>query len=260
MLHTILMSAVLSTFAWADEPAKKEKKNPFPLPDVRWSEVALGAGFGIAWIDKRAWNDEFARRQWASLGPIEVTPLSINGELYANRHVPGFDFISYRNVGGQLPDTTGTPNAPKVWTILRYTLTELSYGFAFIHTPGGFSLVPRIGFGLMDVEMNAEPEGDVDWNSIGNDAKQSTTVTKQSMIMDLGIGITYGLAIGRRDRVGIHPGFRFTIRAGAMVQLFDTAGWNASGNSVSNAPSLRLDGPYVRFIFAPSLIHRHKHK
>lgn len=232
-------------------PIASAREPLFPPPMLDVTEVALGAGFGFAWLDRGAWNDAWSDRGYGTYGPLDITPLSVNGELYANRHVPGFDYITYENVGG-------AEGARPVRTLLRYSLTELSYGYAVVQQRD-FWLVPRLGFGLFAVEINAQPEGPVGFLRAADEAAQSLTVGKQAMVVDLGLGFGGFLPFGKRDALGIQSGIRLTVRAGGLIQLFDTAGWNTHGQEVRGAPDLRADAPYVRLILSPSLVHRAPH-
>ncbi|MCA9572324.1 MAG: hypothetical protein KC656_31005 [Myxococcales bacterium] len=230
-MHVLALIVALASSAWAGKPL-------FPPPELDVTEVALGAGFGFAWLDRGAWDAAWTDQGFATHGPLDITPLSVNGELYANRHVPGFDYIQYQNVGGQ-------PGREDVLTVLRYSLTELSYGYAVVKQRD-FWLLPRVGAGLVDVEINAQPEGPVRFLEAADEARQSLTVSKQAMVLDLGLGFGGFIPFGKRDALGIQSGLRLTVRAGGLIQLFDTAGWNTHGQEVRGAPDLRVDAPYVR--------------
>lgn len=245
------MLTVLLAVALAADPAPRERKRLFPEPVLDVTEVALGAGFGFLWTDRGAWNEAWRSRGYQTYGPLAITPLSVNGELYANRHVPGFDYIQYSDIGGE-------PGTEPVSTALTYALTELSYGFSVVQLPY-FWLTPRVGAGLLDVRSTAQPQGTYTFDDGAFDAAQSLTISKQAMLLDLGLGLSTFVPFGKVDGLGIQSGLRFTLRLGGLVQLFDTAGYNSLGQEVTGAPDLRLDGPYARIILSPSLVHRAVH-
>lgn len=225
-------------------------RSRFAAPEPRQRlEVALGAGFGVGWFDTSAWQQAFADKGYDTLGPVGITPLSVNGELYANVHVPGFDYIGYEEAGGE----EGTA---EVGTTFRLTLTELSYGYLF-YFGKGFGIAPRVGFGILDLQMATWQRQDrVGFGDTTNGLAGGRVVQKQAMITDLGVGITQGVPTSKRQKLGIHTAFRFTLRMGAMVQLFDTAPWNVEGVPVDGAPAMRVDGVYARLIVSPGIAAR----
>ncbi|MCB9683202.1 MAG: hypothetical protein H6733_17180 [Alphaproteobacteria bacterium] len=258
MLHTALLTVLLGPLAHAQDAAPPPRHRP-PPPELDVTEVALGAGFGFLWVPLRRWNGILSDAGYPEYGPIQITPLSINGDLWANRHVPGFDYLEYTNVGGE----GGKDGIDGHKTFLKIQLTELSYGYAVVHTKG-FSLVPQAGAGLMHVTQRIQPVGTVAFDDALADPGRSLSFTKTLFVADLGLDISYLAAIGGHDKLGIQTGWRFTLRIGGMVQLFNTGKgdkrWTQEGQPLAGTPDLFIVGPYARIMVFPSLLHRAKHK
>lgn len=228
---------------------------PAPKPQLDVTEVALGAGFGFIYQNLEPLNELFRSKGYPEYGAVQITPLSVNGDLWANRHVPGFDYITYTNAFG--PGDVGGHT-----THFRFSLTQLSYGYAVVHTKG-FSLVPKLGIGIANTEVKIQPTGPIGFGDVIDDPTNAFTMTKSSFVLDLGVNISYLIALGGADSLGIKTGLRWTIRVGGLVQLFDTQGgdmrWTSEGNAVRDAMDVRLDGFYARLMFFPSLLHRSVH-
>jgi hypothetical protein len=233
-------------------PTPATATEPTPTPELLVTEVALGTSMGFDYLDPARLNRAFETAGLPTLARWNWTPLAINGELWINRHVPGIDFVQRQNGGDRTGTDAGGTNS-------RMQLTQLSYGYAFVHLDNGFSLVPRIGAGIWETHVHS-------WTAGGQQLfgdpglGDVTTLRKSGMYADLGLSITGLIAFGPRDRLGVASGLRISLRIGATIQLFNFGGrenaWKSEGRPVSGVPDFRIDGPYARIVIAPSFLHR----
>ena len=238
----MLLSALLTT-ALAAPPA------------VDVTEVALGTGTGILFVPLAPLEEAWAENGWARFAPVQLATLAVNGELYINRHVPGFDHIEYSSVGDRI-------QGGDVRTDLRITMDQLSYGYAAVDRRGWF-VVPRLGVGLLNATATATPLTTVPFDQASADGLRALPMSTSAFYLDAGVGLYYLVAFGGRDALGIRQGLRIGLRLGALVELFHTSGgdslWTVQGQPLPGAPDVFLGGPYVRLFVSPSLIHRAPH-
>lgn len=224
-----------------------------PAMDV--TEVALGTGTGILFVPLAPLEDRWAANGWARFAPVQLATLAVNGELYINRHVPGFDHIEYSSVGDRL-------QGGDVQTDFKVTLDQLSYGYAAVDKKGWF-VVPRVGIGLATATATATPVARETFNQASADAQRALPMTTSAFFLDAGVGLYYLVAFGGRDALGIRQGLRIGLRLGALVELFHTSGgdalWATQGQPLAGSPDVFVGGPYVRLFVSPSLIHRAPH-
>lgn len=234
-------------------------------PELRdpWftTEVAFGSSIGIGVFDPRKLSKPLNDAGYPSLIRTQWTPFAVDGELWMGKHVPAFDYIRFQQA--RKDDPQGG-----VKTQLRMTLAEVSYGYALVQK-GNFSLLPRLGFGIVDTEFRLQRSGETDFEStlVGfsgaadGDQPRTLLLKKSGMVTDLGLGLTYLFEFGKGPRKpGLGTGIRVGLRLGGLVQLFDFGpqkkAWKREGDAVSGAPDMRLDGFYLRLFLAPSMIHR----
>ena len=234
---------------WTEVPDPVAPPPDADAKDLLVTEVALGAAFGFSTTDYRALDRQLggpplARWNWTSLG--------VSGELWIDRNVPGFDFLLYRNGGDRDDDTGGID--------VNLMQTQISFGRAVVHTPGGLSLVPRAGLGLWDMQVRrwGGPDGGRAGDS---ELADVSTLRKGGAYADLGVAFTHLFAFGPRDKLGVASGIRIGLRLGANVQILNFPGrdgeiWNSEGRSVTGVQDVRIDGAYARLIVAPSFLHR----
>jgi hypothetical protein len=231
MLYTLL----LATLAAAADP-----------DDHVITEVAFGTGFGVMPINLGPTNDALDALDLPRLGPVQITPLSVNAELWIGRLVPGFDYIQWQNVGAEDADAHDTR--------LSYTLTELSFGYGAIYRKS-FSFEPRIGFGLSDLDLVVNKTGTVSWRDAA-DPSRSLALHRQDMLADIGVGIGWRIWLTKPTKEGVGTVLRLGIRMGGLVQLFHTSPWKADDEKVTGMPDLYVGGPYLRLFVSPSLVMR----
>ncbi len=256
LLAAVLAAAPPETAAPPPETAAAPPETAAP-PPADWrtllvTEVALGASMGLSYLSPRDMNRALTRAGLPTLTRWNWTPLAINGELWINRHVPGFDFLLYRN-GGDAQRTAAGGSA------FGLQQTQLSYGYAALHTRRGFSLVPRIGAGIWEARVRT-------WSRTGGGTFEDPeladvrSLRKSGFYLDGGLSITHLFAFGPRDRLGVASGLRVALRIGAQLQLLnfrpDGEVWSSEGRPVSDVPDFRVDGVYARIVLAPSFIHR----
>ncbi len=233
---------------WTTSALAKE-----PLIDV--TEVALGTGTGIVALPLGPLEDRFTAQGWAPFAPVMLETLAVNGELYANRHVPGFDHIEYRDTRSRDPNDA-------VRTDFSYTYDMLSYGYAAVAHKGWF-VVPRVGIGLVTATATATPKAPETFGTLLEEPQRSLTMQANAFVLDIGTGLSYLVAFGGRDALGIRTGLRIGIRVGGLIELFHTSGgtrlWSTQGEPVAGAPDVFLGGPYLRVVISPSLLHRGVH-
>lgn len=224
-------------------------------PAIDVTEVALGTGTGFIALPLGPLQDRFTDQGWAPFAPVLLETLAVNGELYANRHVPGFDHIEFRDTRWRDPNDA-------VRTDFSYTFDMLSYGYAVVNHKGWF-VVPRVGVGLVTARATATPADDESFGPLMEDPQRSLSMQANAFVLDLGTGLSYLIAIGGRDALGIRQGVRIGIRLGGLIELFHTTGgtrlWSTEGEPVAGAPDVFLGGPYLRVVVSPSLIHRGVH-
>lgn len=224
-------------------------------PAIDVTEVALGTGTGIVFIPLSPMQDRFVAQGWPEFAPVQLATLAVNGELYANNHVPGFDHIEYQSVGDRVQGT-------EFKTDFKVTFDELSYGYAVVNKNGWF-VVPRVGVGLMNATVTATPLAAETFTGALQDGQRSLTLSTSAFSLDLGLGLYYLVAFGGRDALGIRQGLRIGVRLGGLIELFHTSSgtnlWSAAGEPVAGAPDVFLGGPYIRLFVSPSLIHRGVH-
>lgn len=216
--------------------------------DLVVTEVAFGTGFGAMPLPVGRLNDALDAAGHPAIGPAMITPLAVNGELWIGRVVPGFDYITWSDVGGGRPGDTDTKFA--------LSLTELSFGYGVIYKPR-FNLQPRIGFGLMDVDLSVNRTGKASFVDGVENPNRSFVAQRQSMVADIGLGVGWLVHLTKPDVVGVGTSLRIAIRAGGLAQLFQTSRWKADGEALSDMPGFYLGGPYVRLMISPSLVVRH---
>jgi hypothetical protein len=238
-----------------DDPAPDEAAELDP-DELFVTEVAMGSSIGLGLLNAKPLSDAWSARGYPGLPNLTWTPFAVNGELWVGRHVPAFDFI--RATGAESDDPVGGTR-----TQLRTELIELSYGYAAFHRHG-FSIVPRVGFGLYSVENRISSDGDLEFGDLRPEAPVDNSaawvLAKGTMAADLGVGFGYLIAFGPREKLGLATGLRIGLRLGGLVQLFDFGpqgrAWKSEGNTVDAAPNMRMDTLYLRLFVAPSLLHR----
>lgn len=237
------MLAPLLALALAAEPAM----------DV--TEVALGTGTGFVALPLGPLQDSFTEQGWSAFAPVMLETLGVNGELYLNRHVPGFDHVEFKDTRWRDPNEA-------VRTEFSYTFDMLSYGYSVVEHKGLY-VVPRVGIGLATARASATPTDPETFQGLLDDPQRSLVMQTSAFVLDLGFGVSYLVPFGSRDALGIRNGLRIGLRMGGLIELFHTQGgtslWTAEGQPVAGAPDVFLGGPYLRLVVAPSLIHRAVH-
>jgi hypothetical protein len=205
--------------------------------------------FDLSALD-RAWAGvdapAFVTTQW--------TPFAVNGELWVGRHIPAFDYVETAQARSAALESGG------MRTQLETTFAEISYGYAALHHRSGVSIIPRAGVAMVNATVTAQPTGAVDFSALTADPRLVARMSKSAFVADLGAMFTYLISFGPRDALGIGSGIRIGVRVGALIQMFDLGpqrqAWKAGPEPVTGAPDVRLDGGFVRFFVAPSLLHR----
>ena len=220
------------------------------------TEVALGSSIGIGVVNPKRLSAAWEDAGYRGFVPTHWTPFAINGELWIDRHVPALDLVRYQQARAEQDDGPGV-------TQLRYTITQLSYGYAVVHTHG-FSFVPRLGFGIFDISNRVarrDADADFDFADLAADPGTIVNLEKSGMLVDFGLRASYLIEFTRKPpHPGMSTGIRIGLHVGGLVQLFDFGpqgrAWKVANQRVTGAPDMRLDGMYLRLFVAPSLIHR----
>lgn len=243
---------LLATVLAASPPVESATEPTSDWRDLLVTEVALGASMGVSYVSPRDMNRSLSGARLPTLTRWNWTPLAINGELWIDRHIPGFDFLLYRNGGdAQRTDAGGTA--------FGLQQTQLSYGYAVLHTRRGFSLVPRVGAGMWEARVRSWTGND--GGSFGDPALADVrSLRKSGFYLDGGLSITHLFAFGPRGRLGVASGIRIALRIGAQLQLLnfrpDGEVWSSEGRPVAGVPDFRVDGVYARLVLFPSFLHR----